>query len=115
MAAEATTCVSTVASSGAVAPSSDPLRNAISRSGKTIPRAAMIAATSAAALRPGTVGPEATSPGASPGTSETTKLQTRAGAASAASRPPFIPEKHFRMSFITPMGAPEASSASFSA
>ncbi len=72
------------------------------------------AARRLASVRPparGRVGPEATSAGSSPGTSETTSVATRAGAAAAASRPPLMVENWLRMRFITPIGAPEASSA----
>ena len=49
----------------------------------------------------GTVGPEATKAGSSPGTSETISVATRAGAASAASRPPLMALISLRMRFIT--------------
>ena len=90
-------------------------RNAAQRGGSVMPRAATVARTAALLARPGTVGPEATAPGSSPGTSETTSDTTRAGAANSAKRPPLTRLNCLRMSFITPMGAPEARSASFKA
>ncbi len=63
----------------------------------------------------GTVGPDATSAGLSPGISETTSDTTRAGCAKAASRPPLMVETCLRTQFIAEIGAPEASSASLTA
>ena len=53
--------------------------------------------------------------GSSPGTSETTRVIIRAGAAAAASRPPLMVENCFRTAFIADMGAPQRSSFSFNA
>ena len=50
-------------------------------------------------------------PGSSPGTSLIAKVSIRAGRAAAASLPPLIAERCLRTTFISPIGAPEASSA----
>ena len=73
------------------------------------------ARASARVTASGTVGPDATCAGSSPGTSETTSDTTRAGWHAAASRPPLMPVTCLRIAFITEIGAPEASSARFSA
>jgi hypothetical protein len=52
---------------------------------------------------------------ASPGTSEMMSASIRAGQAAAASWPPFTRERCLRRMFISPIGAPEASSASLTA
>ena len=77
--------------------------------------AAMAAMASARPLGQGTVGPEATCAGSSPGTSDTISDTTRAGAAAAARRPPFTAETCLRMAFIAEIGAPDDSNAVFSA
>jgi hypothetical protein len=63
----------------------------------------------------GTVGPLAMTEGSSPGTSEISRLSTRAGAQAAASRPPLMAERCLRTVFIAPMGAPLASRARLTA
>src|SRR6202162_1014263 len=62
-----------------------------------------------------TVGPEPMSVGLSPGTSEITSVTTFAGKHAAARRPPLMPERWRRTQFISPIGAPEVSSARLSA
>ncbi len=62
-----------------------------------------------------TVGPEPMTAGSSPGTSEITRVTSRAGWAAAARRPPLIAERCLRRQFISPIAAPEASSALFTA
>ncbi len=64
---------------------------------------------------PGTVSPLAMTAGSSPGTSLISRLTTRAGHAAAASRPPLMAERCLRTAFITPIGAPQASRAAFTA
>ena len=59
----------------------------------------------------GTVGPEAMTAGSSPGTSEITRVTSRAGWAAAASRPPLMADRCLRTVFISPIGAPERSRA----
>ncbi len=61
--------------------------------------------------RSGTVGPEPITAGSSPGTSEIATVTTRAGYARWASRPPLIRDRCLRSVFISPIAAPEASSA----
>ena len=58
-----------------------------------------------------TVGPEPITPGSSLGTSEISHDSTRAGCAAIASRPPLMAERCFRTVFISPMWAPDFSSA----
>ncbi|MNI73176.1 hypothetical protein D3C73_1291600 [compost metagenome] len=82
--------------------------------GRFIRYCSVIARASWRVLSSGTVGPEATKAGLSPGISETIRLTTRAFVA-AANRPPLIVETCLRTTFMAEMGAPEASSASFSA
>ena len=53
--------------------------------------------------------------GSSPGTSEISRFSTRAGWQAAARRPPLIADRCRRTQFISPMVAPERSSARFSA
>ena len=96
------------------APSSAANQSA-TRGGRSIRQAATIARASARVVPSGTVGPDATCAGLSPGTSDTTSDSTRAGHAAAASRPPLMPLTCFLIAFITEIGAPEASSARFSA
>ena len=62
-----------------------------------------------------TVGPEATSSGSSPGTSDITRLTTRAGLHASASRPPLMADRWRRTQFISPMLAPLRSRAWLSA
>ena len=61
--------------------------------------------------RSATVGPEPITPGSSLGTSEISHDSTRAGCAAIASRPPLMAERCFRTVFISPMLAPDFSSA----
>ena len=49
--------------------------------------------------------------GSSPGTSEMASVSAAAGQAASASRPPLIAERCLRTALISPMAAPEASSA----
>src|SRR3546814_1330024 len=70
-----------------------------------------IARASAKLVGSATVGPEAITAGSSPGTSEISRLTTRAGAAAAARRPPLMAERCLRRQFISSMAAPERSSA----
>ena len=49
--------------------------------------------------------------GSSPGTSEIARVTTAAGAAAAASRPPLIADRCLRTVLISPIVAPERSSA----
>ena len=72
---------------------------------------ASTARASAKVVGSGTVGPEAITAGSSPGTSEIARVTTRAGAAAAASRPPLIAERCLRTVLISPIVAPERSSA----
>ncbi len=74
-----------------------------------------IARASAKVVGSGTVGPEAMIAGSSPGTSEISRLTTRAGAAAAARRPPLMAERCLRTQFICAMSAPELSSARLTA
>ena len=60
-----------------------------------------------------TVGPEATTAGSSPGTSEITSVNSRAGQAAAARRPPLTAERCFLTQFISAIEAPLFSSARF--
>lgn len=58
-----------------------------------------------------TVGPEAISAGWSPGTSDSSRVMTRAGWQAAARRPPLMAERWRRTVFISPILAPLASKA----
>ena len=116
--AEATTVTTFRANRGSPGPGAapaSPASQAATAGGSAIDQSRTRARASASVTRSGTVGPEATCAGSSPGTSETTRLTTRAGAAAAASRPPLMPETCLRIAFITEIGAPEASSARLSA
>ncbi len=62
-----------------------------------------------------TVGPEAMSPGPSPGTSEIARVTSFAGAQAWASRPPLMPLRWRRTQFISEMVAPLFSSARLTA
>ena len=90
-------------------------RCAMTAAGSFMEYAATMASASARVVASGTVGPEATSAGSSPGMSETTSETTRAGEAAAASRPPLIAETCFLTAFIAAIGAPDASSARLTA
>jgi hypothetical protein len=68
---------------------------------------------SAQVLGSATVGPDAMSKGWSPGTSEISRVTTRAGWQAAARRPPLMPDRWRRTQFISLMLAPDASSARF--
>ena len=72
---------------------------------------ASTARASAKLVGSGTVGPEAITAGSSPGTSEIARVRIRAGAAAAASRPPLIAERCLRTVLISPIVAPQRSSA----
>ena len=61
------------------------------------------------------VGPDAMSSGRSPGTSDISRVMTRAGWQAAASRPPLIADRWRRTQFISLMVAPLASSARLTA
>ena len=63
----------------------------------------------------GTLGPEATTATSSPGMSETTKVTTRAGCATAARRPPLTCDRCFLTAFISRIEAPQARSCRFTA
>ena len=76
-----------------------------------MPYLASTARASAKLVGSGTVGPEAITAGSSPGTSEIARVNTEAGEAAAASRPPLIADRCFRTAFISPIVAPEASNA----
>lgn len=80
-----------------------------------MPYFSRMARASAPVLPSGTVGPEATTAGSSPGTSDTTSVTTRAGWQASASRPPLIADRWRRTRFISPIGAPQRSSSRFSA
>ena len=62
---------------------------------------AKTARASAKVVGSATVGPEPMTEGSSPGTSEMTRVTTRAGAAAAASRPPLMAERCLRTQFIS--------------
>ena len=62
-------------------------------------------------LASATVGPEAMSLGASPGTPEISRVTMRAGWQAAARRPPFSADRWRRTQFLSPMLAPLASKA----
>ena len=70
-----------------------------------------MARASASVVGSGTVGPEPITAGSSPGTSEIARVTTRAGCARRASRPPLMRDRCFRTVLISPMLAPERSSA----
>ena len=72
---------------------------------------AKTARASAKVVGSATVGPEPMTEGSSPGTSEMTKVTTRAGAAAAASLPPLMAERCLRTQFISVIVAPDLSSA----
>ena len=58
-----------------------------------------------------TVGPDATTEGSSPGTSEMISVTTGAGQAATARRPPLIADRCLRTQLISAIGAPLRSSA----
>jgi hypothetical protein len=78
------------------------------RVGSAIRWCATSARASAKVVGSGTVGPEAITPGSSPGTSLMASVTTRAGCAAAASRPPAKALRCLRMQFISWIEAPEA-------
>ena len=102
-------------SAGSGAAPASPSSQAATGGGRSIRQSRASRRASARLVRSGTVGPEATCAGSSPGTSETMSETTRAGCASAARRPPLIPETCLRIAFMTEIGAPLASSARFNA
>ncbi len=69
----------------------------------------MIFSASSRLVLSGTVGPDATKAGLSPGISETTSEKTFAGWAQAANLPPLMVERCFLTAFIAEIGAPDAS------
>ena len=84
-------------------------------SGNSMRQSATIFSASPRSALSGTVGPDATKAGLSPGMSDTTSVATRAGCAASASRPPLIAETCLRTVFNAAIGAPDASSARFTA
>ena len=61
------------------------------------------------------VGPEATTAGSSPGTSDTTKVCTAAAPHACAKRPPLMRDRWRRTMFMSLMCAPQRSKATFTA
>ena len=70
-----------------------------------------MARASASVVGSGTVGPEPITAGSSPGTSEMPMVTSRAGKAWRASRPPLMRDRCLRTVLISPIDAPERSSA----
>ena len=79
--------------------------------GRAILLRPMRASAPAQVLASATVGPEAMSLGASPGTPEISRVTMRAGWQAAARRPPFSADRWRRTQFLSPMLAPLASKA----
>ena len=79
--------------------------------GSSIPYLRSTPRASAKVVGSGTVGPEPITAGSSPGTSEIRRLTRRAGWQAAPSRPPLMAERCLRTALISPMAAPERSSA----
>ena len=90
-------------------------RWSIADRGSVMPYLSSTARASAKVEASGTVGPEAMTAGSSPGTSEITRVTSRAGWAAAASRPPLMADRCLRTAFISPIGAPERSRAALTA
>ena len=88
------------------------LRTSRTCGGGSIRYRARMACASPWVLASPNVGPDPTTEGSSPGTSEISNVATAApGAAWSASRPPFTAERCLRTQFISWMVAPERSSA----
>ena len=87
------------------------LRWRMTAAGSSIPYLRSTARASAKVVGSGTVGPEPITAGSSPGTSEIRRLTRRAGWQAVPSRPPLMAERCLRTALISPIAAPERSSA----
>ena len=94
-----------------ILPAAPASRCARTAAGGSILNLSSTAIASAKVVRSDTVGPEPITPGSSLGTSEISQDSTRAGCAAIASRPPLIAERCLRTVFISPIWAPDFSSA----
>ena len=84
---------------------------AVTLAGRSSRYLATMARASASVVGSGTVGPEPIAEGSSPGTSEIAMVTNFAGKAVRASLPPLMRERCLRTVLISPMFAPERSSA----